>query len=148
MTSTLPEHRDTTPPHSRPSSACAARRWLIRLPSPANGSLASLGCVPDTHGVIDNDPGVPGLPRVSHPADSSTLPLYMVFFFLLGLGGFAVYGVADGGKALVLAIIVSVVFFTCFLILFTIYWLGYLLKGHASWQAEQRARSAGPSTDE
>ncbi|MET8233045.1 hypothetical protein ABZS77_20485 [Micromonospora sp. NPDC005298] len=96
--------------------------------------------------MIDNDRGVPGLSRVPHPADSSTLPLYMVLFFLLGLVGFAINGMADGGTALVLAVIVSGVFFMCFLILFTIYWVGYLLKGHAIWLARQQARSEGPST--
>ncbi|MEW1588479.1 hypothetical protein AB0283_23900 [Micromonospora vinacea] len=35
--------------------------------------------------------------RASHPADSSTLPLYMVFFFLLGLVGFVIYGQAEPG---------------------------------------------------
>jgi len=40
----------------------------------------------------------------------------MVFFFLLGLVGFAIY------------------------------WIGYLLKGHTIWQAERQAESNGPST--
>ncbi|MEV4654769.1 hypothetical protein [Micromonospora sp. NPDC049301] len=70
----------------------------------------------------------------------------MVIFFLLGFLGFAVHARADGGKALVFASIVSGVFFTCFLILFAIYWTGYLLKGHAIWQAERQAESDGPST--
>ena len=102
--------------------------------------------VPDTRQVISNDPRVPWLPRASHPADSSTLPLYMVFFFLLGLVGFAIYGLSGGEGALVLASIVSGVFFACFLILFAIYWIGYLLKGHAIWQAERQAESDRPST--
>ncbi|MEW2429214.1 hypothetical protein AB0877_14490 [Micromonospora sp. NPDC047644] len=83
-------------------------------------------------------------PRLSHPADNSTLPLYMVFFFLLGLVGFAIHGLSDGEGALVLASIVSGVFFACFLILFAVYWVGYLLKGHAIWQAERQAGPGGP----
>ena len=67
-------------------------------------------------------------------------------FFLLGLVGFAIYGLSGGEGALVLASIVSGVFFACFLILFAIYWIGYLLKGHAIWQAERQAESDGPST--
>jgi hypothetical protein len=70
----------------------------------------------------------------------------MVLFFALGLAVFAIHGLADGAEALVIASIVSGVFFTCFLILFAIYWTGYLLKGHAVWQAERRAGSDGPST--
>jgi hypothetical protein len=69
----------------------------------------------------------------------------MVFFFLLGIFGFAIYGLSDGEEALVLASIISGVFFACFLILFAIYWIGYLLKGHAIWQAERQAGSEGPS---
>lgn len=70
----------------------------------------------------------------------------MVLFFVLGLAGFATHGLADGGDALVIASIVSGVFFTCFLILFAIYWTAYLLKGHAIWQAERQAESGRPST--
>ncbi|MGC4863970.1 hypothetical protein ACLQ3B_00855 [Micromonospora sp. DT53] len=95
--------------------------------------------------MISNDPGVPRPPRASHPADSSTLQLYMVLFFLLGLFGFTIYGLSDGEGALVLASIISGLFFACFLILFAIYWIGYLLKGHAIWLAERRAESDGPS---
>ncbi|MFF0175689.1 hypothetical protein [Micromonospora profundi] len=47
-----------------------------------------------------------------------------------------------------IASIVSVVFFACFLILFAIYWTGYLLKGHAIWQAERQPEPDGPSTDQ
>ncbi|MEU5936185.1 hypothetical protein [Micromonospora sp. NPDC047187] len=67
----------------------------------------------------------------------------MVIFFFLGLVGFAARGMADGGEGFVLASIVSGVFFACFLILFAIYWIGYLLKGHAVWQAERQAGSDG-----
>ncbi|WP_328652617.1 hypothetical protein OG598_00870 [Micromonospora sp. NBC_00330] len=95
--------------------------------------------------MISNDHRVPWSTRASHPADSSTLPLYMVIFFFLGLVGFAARGMADGGEGLVLASIVSGVFFACFLILFAIYWIGYLLKGHAIWQAERQAQADGPS---
>lgn len=70
----------------------------------------------------------------------------MVLFFVLGLAGFAIHELADGWEALVIASIVSGVFFTCFLILFAIYWTGYLLKGHAVWQAERQPESDGPST--
>jgi len=126
------------------------RRWLRGLPCGRRGDLlAFTERVPDTHGVISNDPRAPWLRRV-HPADSSTLPIYMVIFFVLGLVGFAAQGLADGlsdgREALVIASIVSGVFFTCFLILFAIYWTGYLLKGHALWQAERQAESDGPST--
>ena len=69
----------------------------------------------------------------------------MVIFFFLGLVGFAARGMADGGEGLVLASIVSGVFFACFMILFAIYWTGYLLKGHAIWQAERQAQADGPS---
>jgi len=96
--------------------------------------------------VISNDPRAPWLPRVPHPADSSTLPIYMVIFFVLGLVSSAAHGLANGGEAFVIASIVSGVFFACFLILFAIYWTGYLLKGHAVWQAERQAESDGPST--
>ncbi|MGC4836850.1 hypothetical protein ACLQ3D_20340 [Micromonospora vinacea] len=96
--------------------------------------------------MISSDPRVPWPPRASHPADSSTLPLYMVLFFLLGVFSFATYGLSDGEGALILASIISGVFFACFLILFAIYWVGYLLKGHASWLAERQADSDGPST--
>ncbi|MEU4530150.1 hypothetical protein AB0F49_18145 [Micromonospora ureilytica] len=96
--------------------------------------------------MISNDNRVPWLPRVPHPSDGSTLPLYMVIFFFLGLVGFAARGMVDGGEGLILASIVSGVFFACFLILFAIYWIGYLLKGHAIWQAERQAESDGPST--
>ncbi|WP_141710512.1 hypothetical protein [Micromonospora saelicesensis] len=95
--------------------------------------------------MISNDPRVPWLPRAPHPADSSTLPLYMVIFFVLGLLGFAAHGLVDGREGFVLASIISGVFFACFLILFAIYWIGYLLKGHAIWQAERQAGSEGPS---
>lgn len=70
----------------------------------------------------------------------------MVLFFLLGVFSFATYGLSDGEGALILASIISGVFFACFLILFAIYWVGYLLKGHASWLAERQADSDGPST--
>ncbi|SCL18151.1 hypothetical protein GA0070616_1444 [Micromonospora nigra] len=69
----------------------------------------------------------------------------MVIFFVLGLAGSAAHGLADGG-AIIIASIVSGVFFSCFLILFAIYWIGYLLKGHAIWQAERQGESDGPST--
>ncbi|WP_327034439.1 hypothetical protein [Micromonospora ureilytica] len=95
--------------------------------------------------MISNEPRVPWPPRASHPADSSTLPLYMVLFFLLGLVSFVIYGLSDGQGALVLASIISGMFFGCFMILFAIYWIGYLLKGHAIWQAERQAESDGPS---
>lgn len=72
----------------------------------------------------------------------------MVFFFLLGLVSFAIYGLSDGQGALVLASIISGVSFACFLILFAIYWIGYLLRGHAIWLAEQQAGSGGPSVDQ
>ncbi|MDT0527677.1 hypothetical protein RM555_01595 [Micromonospora sp. DSM 115977] len=96
--------------------------------------------------MIDKDSHAPWLPRVPHPADSPALPIYMVIFFFLGLAGFAAHGLSDGREALVIASIVSGVFFTCFLILFAIYWTGYLLKGHANWQAERQADFDGPST--
>ncbi|MGC4758305.1 hypothetical protein [Micromonospora trifolii] len=96
--------------------------------------------------MISNEPRVPWLPRAPHPADSSTLPLYMVMFFVLGLLGFAAHGLNDGREGFVLASIVSGVFFACFLILFAVYWIGYLLKGHTIWQAERQAESNGPST--
>lgn len=70
----------------------------------------------------------------------------MVLFFLLGIFGFASHGLSDGEGALVLASIISAVFFACFLILFAVYWIGYLLKGHAIWQAERQAGSDGQST--
>ncbi|MEU7971388.1 hypothetical protein AB0B48_05050 [Micromonospora sp. NPDC049089] len=95
--------------------------------------------------MISSDPRVPWPPRDSHPTDSSTLPLYMVLFFVLGVFSFAIYGLSDGEGALILASIISGVFFACFLILFAIYWVGYLLKGHAIWQAERQAASDGPS---
>ncbi|RAO00645.1 hypothetical protein GAR05_02103 [Micromonospora saelicesensis] len=69
----------------------------------------------------------------------------MVIFFVLGLLGFAAHGLVDGREGFVLASIISGVFFACFLILFAIYWIGYLLKGHAIWQAERQAGSEGPS---
>ncbi|MEU8155605.1 hypothetical protein AB0B94_18240 [Micromonospora sp. NPDC048986] len=96
--------------------------------------------------MISNDPRVRWSTRAPHPADSSTLPLYMVIFFFLGLVGLAARGMADGGEGLVLASVVSGVLFACFLILFAIYWIGYLLKGHAIWLAERQAGSDGPST--
>lgn len=111
---------------------------------PTGDPLAFAQRVPDTRNMISNDPRPPWTPRASHPADSSTLPLYMVLFFLLGLVGFVTYGLSDGDGAFVLASIVSGVFFTCFLILFTIYWVGYLLKGHAIWQSEREAAPGGP----
>lgn len=70
----------------------------------------------------------------------------MVIFFVLGLAGFAAHGLADGREAIIIASMVSGVFFACFLILFAIYWTGYLLKGHAIWRAERQADSDGPST--
>lgn len=86
------------------------------------------------------------MPRAPHPADSSTLPLYMVIFFVLGLVSFTAHGLADSREGFVFASVVSGVFFACFLILFAIYWIGYLLKGHAIWQAERQAESNGPPT--
>ncbi|RZT80426.1 hypothetical protein EV382_3675 [Micromonospora violae] len=68
----------------------------------------------------------------------------MVIFFVLGLVSFAAHGMGDGGEALIIASIVSGVFFTCFLILFTVYWVGYLLKGHAIWLSEREAEPGGP----
>ncbi|MEU2613865.1 hypothetical protein ABZ570_20100 [Micromonospora sp. NPDC007271] len=98
--------------------------------------------------MISRIPHPPGLSRVPHPADSPALPIYMVIFFVLGLAGFAAHGLADGAEALVIASLVSKVFFACFLILFAIYWIGYLLRGHAVWLAERQAESDGPSTDQ
>ncbi|MEV1075202.1 hypothetical protein [Micromonospora parva] len=98
--------------------------------------------------MISNDPRVPWPSRASHPADSSTLPLYMVLFFVLGLIAFAAHGTGDGREALILASIVSGVFFACFLILFAIYWIGYLLKAHAVWQAERQAEPGGAAADQ
>ncbi|MBY8871652.1 hypothetical protein K7640_07315 [Micromonospora sp. PLK6-60] len=98
--------------------------------------------------MIDKDPHTPRLPRVPHPADSPALPTYMLIFFVLGLAGFAAHGLGDGREALIIAIIVSAVFFACFLILFAVYWTGYLLKGHAVWQAERRAGADGAAGDQ
>ncbi|MEU8260457.1 hypothetical protein AB0C02_07535 [Micromonospora sp. NPDC048999] len=97
--------------------------------------------------MFNNGPRAPWLTRAPHPADSSTLPIYMAIFLVLGLVGFAAHGLGDGAEALIIASIVSKVFFACFLILFAVYWIGYLLKGHAIWQAERRAESDGPSAD-
>ncbi|WP_433649499.1 hypothetical protein ACQP2C_22860 [Micromonospora zamorensis] len=98
--------------------------------------------------MISNDPRLPGPPSASHPADNSTLPLYMVLFFLLGVVGFATYGLSGDEGAIALASIISGVFFACFLLLFAIYWVGYLLKGHAIWLAEFQAGAGGPSKDQ
>ncbi|WP_422740345.1 hypothetical protein ACN263_14580 [Micromonospora sp. WMMD729] len=84
----------------------------------------------------------------AHPADSSTLPTYMLIFFVLGLVGFGAHGLGDGPEALIIAIVVSAVFFTCFLILFAVYWTGYLMKGHAVWQAGRRSESGGSTGGE
>nr|WP_152332291.1 hypothetical protein [Micromonospora purpureochromogenes] len=94
--------------------------------------------------MTSKNPHNPQLPRVPHPADSPALPIYMVIFFFLGLAAFCAHGLVD--NAIIIASIVSGVFFTCFLILFGIYWTGYLLKRHAIWQAERQAESDGPST--
>lgn len=72
----------------------------------------------------------------------------MVLFFVLGLVGFAAHGMADGREGLIFASIVSGVFFACFLILFAIYWIGYLLKGHAIWQAESDGPSVGQQPED
>ncbi len=72
----------------------------------------------------------------------------MVIFFVLGLAAFATHGLADGPEAIIIAGIVSKVFFACFLILFAVYWTGYLLKGHAVWQAERQVESDEPPTDQ
>ncbi|MBQ1013081.1 hypothetical protein KBX53_19385 [Micromonospora sp. M51] len=98
--------------------------------------------------MISSDPRVPWPSRSSHPADSSTLPLYMVLFFVLGLIAFAAHGAGDGREALIIASIVSGVFFACFLILFAVYWIGYLLKEHAVWLAGRQAESGGAATDQ
>ncbi|MCW3838927.1 hypothetical protein ONA70_02305 [Micromonospora yasonensis] len=82
--------------------------------------------------MISSDPRAPRLPRVPHPADSRRLPIYMIIFLVLGIAGFFAHAQADSLKALVFASIISGVFFTCFLIVFAIYWTGYLLKGHAT----------------
>ncbi|MFJ6197337.1 hypothetical protein [Micromonospora sp. NPDC092111] len=96
--------------------------------------------------MINKDPHAARLTRVPHPCDSPALPIYMVIFFVFGLAGFATHGLADGKEALVIASIVSVVFFICFLILFAIYWTGYLLKGHATWHADRQAEPDEPTT--
>ncbi|MFF0175688.1 hypothetical protein [Micromonospora profundi] len=74
--------------------------WLCSLSyCRRSDPLAFAAGVPDTRSVISNDPRAPWLPRVPHPADSSTLPIYMGVFFVLGLVAFAAHGLADGGEA-------------------------------------------------
>ena len=80
----------------------------------------------------------PPVGLVRHPADTRTLPGYMILFLLLG----TVAVCSNEALGVVLASLVAGTLFACFLVLFAVYWLAWLLRGHAAWQ-DQRRRTDG-----
>lgn len=77
------------------------------------------------------------LPRRPHPVDRRVFPVLMVVSF--GLGVLMARGWnGDGGLFQPVAAVLAVVFFVCFLILFSIYWTGWLMREHEVWREERR----------
>ncbi|MGW9196230.1 hypothetical protein [Micromonospora chersina] len=77
------------------------------------------------------------LPRVPHPVDRPALVVSMIA--CAGLGTLAASGWnGDGGRFQPVAAVLAVVLFACFLILFAVFWVGWLMRGHEVWREERR----------
>ncbi|MCX4388683.1 hypothetical protein OG777_17320 [Micromonospora peucetia] len=84
------------------------------------------------------------LPREPHPIDRPVITVLMIIFF--GLGAVAASGWnGDGGRFQPIAAVLAVVLFGCFLILFAIFWVGWLMRGHELWREEWRRPGGGNS---
>ena len=77
------------------------------------------------------------LPRQPHPVDRPDIPALMIVSFVLGLLAAMAWN-GNGGRFQPVAAVLAVVFFACFLILFAIYWAGWLMRGHEVWREERR----------
>ncbi|MFG3713773.1 hypothetical protein [Micromonospora sp. NPDC047730] len=64
-----------------------------------------------------------------------------------GLGVLAASGWnGDGGRFQPIAAVLAIVLFACFLILFAVFRVGWLMRGHELWR-EERRRSRGDDGD-
>ncbi|MFG3697366.1 hypothetical protein ACGF5C_05515 [Micromonospora sp. NPDC047620] len=85
------------------------------------------------------------LPREPHPVDRPGPVLLMIV--CAGLGTVAASGWnGDGGRIQPIAAVLAIVLFACFLILFAVFWVGWLMRGHELWR-EERRRSGGADSD-
>ncbi|MDZ5447789.1 hypothetical protein U2F26_34670 [Micromonospora sp. 4G57] len=77
------------------------------------------------------------LPREPHPVDRPGLVVFMIV--CAGLGALAAGGWnGDGGRFQPIAAVLAIVLFACFLILFAVFWVGWLMRGHELWREERR----------
>lgn len=88
-----------------------------------------------------SDPHLPEPPSAAtpHPAQTPTLPSYMTLFLFLGGAALCLHE----ALGVVVASVVGSVLFACFLVLFAVYWLGWMLRGHVQWQESNRGPSTG-----
>jgi hypothetical protein len=62
------------------------------------------------------------------------------------LGVLAVSGWnGDGGRFQPIAAVLAIVLFACFLILFAVFWAGWLMRGHELWREERQEARGGDS---
>ena len=79
------------------------------------------------------------LPREPHPVDRPVLLISMIVCG--GLGTLAASGWnGDAGRFQPIAAVLAVVLFACFLIMFAVFWVGWLMRGHELWREERRER--------
>ena len=87
----------------------------------------------------DVHPPEPTPAGTPHPVQTLTLASYMILFLFLGVTA----SFLREALGVVFASIVSGALFACFLILFGVYWLGWMLRGHVQWQESSRGPSTG-----
>ncbi|MBB5116177.1 hypothetical protein ACGF5H_13940 [Micromonospora chalcea] len=79
------------------------------------------------------------LPREPHPVDRPGLLISMIVCG--GLGTLAASGWnGDAGRFQPIAAVLAVVLFACFLIMFAVFWVGWLMRGHELWREARRER--------
>jgi len=69
-----------------------------------------------------------------HPVDRPVLPPLMLLCLLLGAGCTLTRGTANAAPIIDA---IAVVAFGCFLILFAVYWAGWLLREHTRWRDQR-----------
>ncbi|MEU5942761.1 hypothetical protein ABZ807_27125 [Micromonospora sp. NPDC047548] len=84
------------------------------------------------------------LPRKPHPVDRPSLLIVMIICAALGVLAVSGWN-GDGGRFQPIAAVLAIVLFACFLILFAVFWAGWLMRGHELWREERQETRGGDS---
>ncbi len=78
----------------------------------------------------------------SRPSVGATLTSYMAFFLLLSVVIWCAHGQGDSAEWLIFIGLYAGTAIACFLILFAVYWINWILRAHVQWLADQQRNQA------